>query len=440
MTQSPKTPEDIQSALAGQKTNDIVITYVPIASLHASENHPRRHSKKNVAKAKSFLAAYGEVVPIVVDQSGEIIDGVLRHRALGDLGYEQVRVAIVPSRDPAALKALRLALNRLAQDATWDKDRLRLELSAVLEFGYEVETTGFEQAEIDMLFTIDDTAIAAPAKKVATSTPTDPCVVGPGDHWQRGRHDATCDTAVDPSLDLFEKGRIKAAIIKFEPSSTEPKPTDADPAIGADFEANLAAVIATAPDAVIYCFVDWRHIGRVLQTASDQGRTYADLCVFVRATDAVDGLYPGAHELCVVLTSGSAEATRFQSRSNVWSYEPDGVDRQAGAGAKPLALFSDIIEDVTDRGDAIIAIGDDLPSIVTAAEATGRVVVGVDRASETVQSAIQRCHDRNGKAATDIVTGDTVVGPLAGQIMPIEPGNDFGPSRLTRAREGQSHE
>src|SRR6202040_2894809 len=101
------------------------ITYVSIEAIRAYKNHARVHDKKALSKAKALLSAHGQIVPVVIDETGVILDGVLQHRALLEMGHDQVRVIIVRNRDPAALKAIGLALNRLPQDAKWDDEKLR---------------------------------------------------------------------------------------------------------------------------------------------------------------------------------------------------------------------------------------------------------------------------------------------------------------------------
>jgi hypothetical protein len=109
-----------KARLAGDRSarpNDLEIIYVCVEAVREYKNHARVHDKKALAKAKALLSAHGQIVPIVIDENGVILDGVLQHRALREMGHDQVRVIIVRNRDPGALKAIRLALNRLPQDA-----------------------------------------------------------------------------------------------------------------------------------------------------------------------------------------------------------------------------------------------------------------------------------------------------------------------------------
>ena len=83
------------------RPNDLEITYVSIEAIRAYKNHARVHDKKALSKAKALLSAHGQIVPVVIDETGVILDGVLQHRALLEMGHDQVRVIIVRNRVPA---------------------------------------------------------------------------------------------------------------------------------------------------------------------------------------------------------------------------------------------------------------------------------------------------------------------------------------------------
>ena len=68
-------PPPDASGSSSSKPNALEIAYVPIEAVREYKSHARVHDKKAVAKAKSLLSAHGQIVPIVIDQNGEILDG-----------------------------------------------------------------------------------------------------------------------------------------------------------------------------------------------------------------------------------------------------------------------------------------------------------------------------------------------------------------------------
>ena len=65
--------------------------------------------------------------------------------------FGEIMAVTVHGRDPAEVQALRLALNRVAEDARWDDDRLRAEFADLLQLGFDMELTAFDGIEIDMV-------------------------------------------------------------------------------------------------------------------------------------------------------------------------------------------------------------------------------------------------------------------------------------------------
>jgi hypothetical protein len=64
----------------------------------------------------------------------------------GIIGFGSVPTIVVRTNDPAAVKALRLALNRVAEDAGWNREVVREELKFLVEVDYQLDLTGFRCA------------------------------------------------------------------------------------------------------------------------------------------------------------------------------------------------------------------------------------------------------------------------------------------------------
>ena len=76
------------------------------------------------------------------------------NRNANSLGLAEVPAVTITDLDEANLRMLRLALNRLSEDARWDVDGLRLEFSDIMEISGELDlrVAGFEMGEIDVAF------------------------------------------------------------------------------------------------------------------------------------------------------------------------------------------------------------------------------------------------------------------------------------------------
>ena len=110
----------------------------------------RKITDAAVDKVAASIKEYGWQQPIVVDAEGVIIAGHTRLLAAKRLGIESVPVVVARDLTPQQVKAYRLADNRLAQETTWDRELLGLEVQELSALG-AVPFTGFETVEIEDL-------------------------------------------------------------------------------------------------------------------------------------------------------------------------------------------------------------------------------------------------------------------------------------------------
>src|SRR3984957_6162820 len=113
-----------------------------LSEIKPYENNPRLNDAAVEAVAAS-IKEFGFRQPIVVDEEGVIIVGHTRYKAALKLGLEEVPIHVAVGLSPEQATAYRLADNRTAAIASWDEDKLPLELMALQEMGFNLELTGF---------------------------------------------------------------------------------------------------------------------------------------------------------------------------------------------------------------------------------------------------------------------------------------------------------
>ena len=175
----------------------IEITERSVNDLRPPERSVRTHNRAQERKLIRILRKHGIVAPIIVDPNGNIIDGVFRWECCKKLGFDSVPTVVVRTNDPAAVKVLRLALNRVAEDAGWDKENLREELKYLLEVDYELDLTGFDAPEIDAALEIETPTIGV-VDLDEEELPTGPAVTEAGDIIACDRHRIACGDAPGP--------------------------------------------------------------------------------------------------------------------------------------------------------------------------------------------------------------------------------------------------
>ena len=145
------------------------------------------------------IERFGHTNPILIDDGGQIIAGHGRVEAAKLLGIESVPALRLSHLSAADKRAYVIADNRLAEKAGWDRELLAIELQALVDLEFDVELTGFEMGEIDIILSDSDEAkdeTAGPEDDVPDSLP-DRIVSRLGDIWILGKHRLHCGDARD---------------------------------------------------------------------------------------------------------------------------------------------------------------------------------------------------------------------------------------------------
>lgn len=190
---------------------------VPISKLVPYVNNARTHSPEQVMKLRSSLREFGFINPIIIDRDYGIIAGHGRLLAAKEEGITEVPCVFVDYLTEAQKKAYILADNRMAMDAGWDEELLRVEIEALQGEAFNVSLTGFDEKELADLFNDgsdsdaedDDYDLSAALEKAA--------FVERGDIWTVGRHRLMCGDATSAEdVAALMDGR-KANLILTDP-------------------------------------------------------------------------------------------------------------------------------------------------------------------------------------------------------------------------------
>lgn len=120
------------------------IIQMDIEDLKTYENNPRNNDEA-VDKVANSIAEFGFKVPIIVDKHNVIIAGHTRLRASKKLGLQTVPVIQANELSEEQVMAFRLADNKTSEFAEWDMDKLDLELQALRDFDFDMESMGFSE-------------------------------------------------------------------------------------------------------------------------------------------------------------------------------------------------------------------------------------------------------------------------------------------------------
>ena len=112
--------------------------------------NPRKNDEQ-VDRMCGAIREFGFRIPIVVKSDGTVVDGHLRLKAAKKLGLETVPVVLADDLTDTQIKAFRLLANQSANWAEWDNDLLKLELEDLSFAGFDINLTGFDSLDLEML-------------------------------------------------------------------------------------------------------------------------------------------------------------------------------------------------------------------------------------------------------------------------------------------------
>jgi DNA modification methylase len=186
-----------------------------VADLIPYARNSRTHSPAQVAKIAASISEFGFLNPVIVDGENGIIAGHGRIMAAQKLGLEKVPVVEASHLTEAQKRAYIIADNRLALDAGWDDEMLRVELMELDDLDFDLSLTGFDADELDVFFPTEVEA-GLTDEDAVPEAPEQPVTVE-GDVWVLGDHRLMCGDST--SIDAVEKlmGGVDIDLVHTDP-------------------------------------------------------------------------------------------------------------------------------------------------------------------------------------------------------------------------------
>ena len=188
---------------------------VPITKLVPYVNNARTHSPEQINKLRSSLREFGFINPVIIDRDFGVIAGHGRILAAKEEGIAEVPCVFADHLTEAQKKAYILADNRMAMDAGWDEELLRVEIEALQAEAFDLSLTGFDEKDLSDLFK-DDADVQEDDFDVDAELEK-PTFSKSGDVWTLGRHRLVCgDSTKAETFAVLMNGR-KANLVVTDP-------------------------------------------------------------------------------------------------------------------------------------------------------------------------------------------------------------------------------
>jgi DNA modification methylase len=175
----------------------------PVERLIPYARNARTYSESQVAQVAASIAEFGFVNPILVGPDGVIIAGHARLLAARKLRLTEVPVLVLGHLTETQRRALVLADNRLALDAGWDEEMLKVELESLREDGFDLDIVGFTDEEIEDLLRDPEQVVEGNTDEDTAPELPETAVTVPGDVWVLGEHRVLCGDSTQ--LEAVEK-------------------------------------------------------------------------------------------------------------------------------------------------------------------------------------------------------------------------------------------
>ena len=392
-----------------------------VDSLIPYARNSRTHSDEQVAQIAASIKEFGFLNPIIVDGDSGIIAGHGRVLAAQKLGMKSLPCIEASHLTGAQRKAYVIADNKLALNAGWDDELLRVELDELGELGFDLELTGFSLDEIEALQVDPEPEEGLTDEDAVPEAPEQPVTVE-GDVWVLGNHRLMCGDST--SIDALEKlcGDRHVDMWLTDPPynvAYEGKTKDAlkiknDQMVDSDFrqflrDCYVAADSVMKAGAVFYIWHADLEGYNFRGAAMDAGWKVRQCLIWKKQTLVMGRQdYHWKHEPCLYGWKDGAGHLWAADRKQTTILEFDRPSRNGEHPTmKPVALFEYQMLNNTKGGDIVLDSFGGSGTTVIAAEKNGRVGYLMELDPKYCDVIIKRWQDFTGKAATLESTGET---------------------------------
>lgn len=427
----------------------------PVESLKPFPDNPRIHTDEQIVRLMASIKAYQFINPIAVDENGMILSGHGRFEAAKKLGMKKVPAVTVYGLTEDEKRALLIADNKLSELSSWDNSLLRRQLEELYVRDYNLDLTGFSTPELDTIIFADD------LQPFSKDNPDDlkpedivdhPTVTRKGDLFLLGRHKIYCGNSLDKSSFMAVMDDEAAEICVTDPpynvringnvcGKGSIKHGEFAMASGElsslqflEFLIKVFKLINefTIKNAVIYSFMDWRHMSEIQGAGERIFGALSQVCVWVKSNGGMGTFYRSRHEFVFIFRKGeSGHINNFKLgqngryRTNVWEYAGINGAKEAGRKllelhptVKPVSMIMDAIRDCSNRGGIVLDPFAGSGTVIVAAERTKRCARAIELDERYVDIAIRRWERISGLEAIHDNSGLTF-SQLSNQRNPI---------------------
>jgi len=383
-----------------------------VSALIPYARNARTHSDEQVAQIAASIREWGWTMPVLVDEAGTIVAGHGRVLAAQRLGLPEVPVMVATGWSEAKRRAYVIADNKLALNAGWDEELLRLELGELKGLGVDLGLTGFGELELEKLL------ISADGDSDPDDAPEPPAepISRPGDLWICGEHRVLCgDATVRADVEKLLDGALADMAFTDPPYNVNYANSAKDKlrgknrpilndALGEGFEALLHAANANmlaVTKGAIYICMSSSELDTLQKAFREAGGKWSTFVIWAKNTFTLGRAdYQRQYEPILYGWKDGAEHYWCGARDqgDVWLFDkPHKNDLHPTM--KPVALVERAIRNSSKSRDIVLDPFGGSGTTMIAAERTGRRARLLELDPRYVDVVVRRWEELSGLKA-----------------------------------------
>jgi len=385
----------------------------PLDRLIPYARNARTHSEGQVAQIAASIKEFGFVNPILAGADSVIIAGHGRLLAARKLGLAEVPVIVLDGLSENQRRALVIADNRLALNAGWDEEALRIEIEALQESDYDVSLIGFEDEDLARLLATQESQEGLTDEDAIPELAENP-ISAAGNCWHLGDHRVLCgDATVRADLEYLLADEAVDLVftdppynVDYEGYTEERLKIKGDKMTAEQFQEFLRATFSSyrqivKPGASMYvCHSSsWqREFQNAMESAGFETR-----CQIIWAKNTFAwgfGRYKFQHEPIFYAHVAKQKDPWYgdKTQSTVWEEKKPAANR-IHPTAKPVELVERALVNSSKAGDLVADLFGGSGSTMIACERRGRKARLMELDPKYVDCMVKRWQEFTGKQA-----------------------------------------
>lgn len=397
------------------------IEQVTIEKLIPYAKNSRTHSDAQVAQIAASIKEFGFVNPVLIDEQDGIIAGHGRVMAARKLGIDEVPCIRLAHLTENQKRAYVIADNKLALNAGWDEEMLKLEIKDLELAEFDISLLGFDAEELENILDEPETTEGLTEDDEVPEPPEDPITVL-GDVWVLGKHRLMCgDSTSMDDLETLCEGQLVDMWLTDPPynvayeGGTRDKLTIKNDSMGDDQfgqflrDSYTAADTVMKPGAVFYIWYADVETYNFVGAVRDAGWKMSQILVWKKSSLILGRKdYHFIHEPCLYGWKEGAAHLWASDRKQTTVLEFDKPSRNGEHPTmKPVALFEYQMLNNTKGGDIVLDSFGGSGTTLIAAEKNGRIARVMELDPKYCDVIVKRWQEFTGKDAIHEASGKT---------------------------------